>query len=344
MSDVAVAALSALLARVSLPPICSIDRKRYSMRAPDFSTRYNRSQPEPANELELAQEGFSLYTPTGMVWSLELSTDDINRFFPKGQFMGKWGAVVSVGPTDCLTIPHPEGGEVYVINKELFKKTYALHNARDHIPSEAESLTHWETVMRQEARVCRKRMKVFAKIAQEDGVLGEVGRRKQRDVESAIAARQQEEEEEVNIEDVPMNNDDDDGLDTANEEADDVAMVSRKAGAPSPKANVSADFDHREVTVDVISNLSFCREAATPDKPPIARLARELLANTTEPKTIELAEQILALANRFDEHGSGARQAQHWGMCLLGEMGRHGKPDQTLDPLSAVVAKNGSVH
>lgn len=143
---------------------------RYSMRAIDFSARYDHSEPEPNCDALLAGEGFFAYKPTGTIWAHELSPDEVRRYFPTNKFMGKWGAAIEVGPSDLLAMPHPSGGEVYAIKNELFHKSYARHTL---IPSETETLAHWEAVMRRDAFVCRKKVTVYAKVAEEDGALND---------------------------------------------------------------------------------------------------------------------------------------------------------------------------
>ena len=78
--------------------------------------------------------------------------------FPLGNFRANGEAhhFQSDG-TDYLAMPHPACGEVYVIKADLFHKSYARHALPDHIPSEAETISQWESVLRQDARVCRKK-------------------------------------------------------------------------------------------------------------------------------------------------------------------------------------------
>ena len=147
---------------------------RYSMRAVDFSARYNHSNSQPASDPLLSREGFSLYPPTGMVWARKVASEEAQRFFPIAKFSGKWGGVISVQASDYLAMPHPACGEVYAIKHDLFHNSYARHALQDHVPSEAETLAQWESALRQDARVCRKKATVLAKIAQQDGPLEEI--------------------------------------------------------------------------------------------------------------------------------------------------------------------------
>ena len=167
---------------------------RYSMRAVEFSARYDRSNSQPASDPTLAREGFSLYLPTGMIWARKVSEEEVQSFFPVGKFLGKWGGTsVLVQPSDYLVMPHPSCEEIYVITKDLFGKSYTLHALHDHTPSEAETLAQWESVLRQEARVCRKKVSVLAKVAGEDGSLREMIHQQQQQ-------QQQQQEEETHIE------------------------------------------------------------------------------------------------------------------------------------------------
>ena len=146
----------------------------YSMRAVDFSSRYDRLRPEPASEPTLASEGFRRYQPIGEVFAHKLLAEDIQRL-PSGKFMGKWGAPVSVAVGDYLVCPHPEGGEIYSIKRDLFHKSYIQRPVSDvHIPLEAEILSHWEKVLRQDGHLCRKKRTVYAKVADEDGKLDQI--------------------------------------------------------------------------------------------------------------------------------------------------------------------------
>jgi len=147
---------------------------QYAMAAIDFFARYDPSNSEPASDQALAEEGFSLYRPKGMVWALELSDDDLQHFFPARQFTGKWGTPVSVEPTDYLVSPYPTGGEIYAIKHNLFQTSYVRHVASDYVPSEKSSLDYWGGVLRQDARVCTKTAIFYAKVADADGTLGEM--------------------------------------------------------------------------------------------------------------------------------------------------------------------------
>ena len=194
---------------------------RYSMRAVDFSARYDYSNSQPASDPVLAREGFSLYLPTGMVWARQVSAEEVHSFFPIGKFSSKWGGTpLLVEATGYLVMPHPSCGEVYVIKNDLFHSSYARHALHDHIPSEEETLAQWESVLRQDARVCRKKLTVFAKIADQDGTLDEI---------------MQHEEESIEVE-IPQQED----------EAGAVAMVPLRSGggaAPVKDANARNDGD-----------------------------------------------------------------------------------------------------
>ena len=63
---------------------------QYPMKALAFAARYMQSHPEAATDPALAAEGFRLFRPKGKIWALELSDEEVESFFPSGQFMGKW--------------------------------------------------------------------------------------------------------------------------------------------------------------------------------------------------------------------------------------------------------------
>ena len=174
---------------------------RYSMHAVDFSARYDRSNSQPASDPELAREGFSLYLPTGMVWARRVSAEEVQNFFPVGKFLGKWGdRPLSVEGTDYLAMPHPACGEVYVIKADLFQKSYACHALPNHIPSEAETISQWESVLRQDARVCRQRLTVLAKIAEQDGTLKDMAQQEEESIDVEIP----QQEDEAGVAMVPL--------------------------------------------------------------------------------------------------------------------------------------------
>ena len=143
------------------------------MTSVDFTKRYERGQPEPASEHELAREGFELYRPTGRIWARTLSTHEAASHFPAGQLLGRWGGPTEVRATDYLAMPHPEGGEVYRITKALFVKTYMPENF---VPSQEETLQKWGVKLRNNGHVFCKTAKAMAKLATEDGVLETVVR------------------------------------------------------------------------------------------------------------------------------------------------------------------------
>ena len=146
----------------------------YSMRAVDFSSRYDRLRPEPASDPTLASEGFRRYQPIGEVFAHELLAEDIQRL-PSGKFMGKWGAPVSVEVGDYLVCPHPEGGEIYSTKRDLFHKSYIQRPVSVvRILLEAEVLPHWDMVFRQDGHLCRKKRTVYAKVADVDGKLDQI--------------------------------------------------------------------------------------------------------------------------------------------------------------------------
>lgn len=100
----------------------------YSMEATDFAGRYDIINPEPATDPELAD--FQLYSPTGKIWAQCLTETDIQKFFPLGQFVGKWGGAVKIQPGDALALPFPKGDEIYVVASRLFDRTYRADGGR----------------------------------------------------------------------------------------------------------------------------------------------------------------------------------------------------------------------
>jgi hypothetical protein len=78
---------------------------------------------------------------------------------------------MAVEEGDFLAVPFPTGGELYRIKKKPFTQTYAPHFRSDHVPSHAETLTHWQGKLRDHRNVFRKSTKINAKLALEDGVL-----------------------------------------------------------------------------------------------------------------------------------------------------------------------------
>ena len=55
-----------------------------------------------------------------MVWARLLSEEDTAAHFPDGGFTAHWGSIVTVASNDFLSVPYPDGGEVYVIPGQLF--------------------------------------------------------------------------------------------------------------------------------------------------------------------------------------------------------------------------------
>ena len=145
--------------------------ERYSMGALDFSVRYERALPEPATDPQLAEEGFMLYRPTGKVWAIELTVEDIKEHFPSGKFMAKWGSPMMVEAGDILVMPFPMGGELYSVRKAAFVSTYA---PADFVPSQVDTLSEWGPTLQRNANVYCKTAKIFARIANEAGSLDTV--------------------------------------------------------------------------------------------------------------------------------------------------------------------------
>ena len=115
--------------------ICGSRGGKYAMRAMDFSARY-RLNSEGEADPALARDGFLLYAPKGKVWALMLTAEDVERRFPAGQFIGKWGGAIELRAGDILAMPWPAGGEVYLIRKDLFLRSYAPYRTESYVPSQ----------------------------------------------------------------------------------------------------------------------------------------------------------------------------------------------------------------
>jgi hypothetical protein len=147
------------------------DGERYSMSALDFTSRYERGRPEPSKDPSLAVEGFQLFHATGKIWAHELSAEDIAEHFVAGQIMTAWDSPLRVQEGDFLAVPFPTGGEIYRVLKRPFGNTYEAHEQAKYVPLQAEALSHWEELMREEGSVYSKTKKLHALIAKEGGVL-----------------------------------------------------------------------------------------------------------------------------------------------------------------------------
>ena len=149
----------------------------------------------------------------------------------------------------------------------------------DHIPSEAETIAQWESVLRQDARICRKKMTVFAKVADEDGTL------------TGIMEREQQEAIDVQI--------------SQNEDEAGVAMVPlRSGGGAAPDANASGGGDTSAVLPgDASSGLwgagwLMCVE---PPPPGHAEAEGSVADNATEPAVEDGSTLTTTLQANFDE-------------------------------------------
>ena len=76
-------------------------------------------------------------------------------------------------------MPFPGGGAVYRLDKQTFETKYANAVSGDerrgslaggYIPSQAETLAHWEHKIKSSGAVYRKTAKMHARLADEDGV------------------------------------------------------------------------------------------------------------------------------------------------------------------------------
>ena len=208
---------------------------KYPMRETDFASRYNVSHPEPASDPVLSKDRFCLYQPTGMVFAHQLSEADISSFFPVRRFLGRWGASICVEPNDFLAIPFPKCGEVYAIASELFAKSYSRHAPRDYVPSEIDSLVHWETVLKQDARVYCDNTTVYAKVALVDGAL------------SLTASNPREQEDSTAVADEEF------AADSTREAGIDSGVIPKnfqpKQGSPSPSGEDKGGEDIDDATV-----------------------------------------------------------------------------------------------
>ena len=151
--------------------MCGTEGERYTMSALDFALRYERARPQKATGQALAEEGFQIYRPLGKIWAYVLSDEDVQKCFPAGQFVASWGSPMAVEAGDYLAMPFPAAGELYRIKQNAFANTYSLLTLDKHVPSQAEALSHWESILRHEGSVFVKVTKMHAKLALEDGNL-----------------------------------------------------------------------------------------------------------------------------------------------------------------------------
>ena len=123
---------------------------------------------------------FRPYRATGKLWVHELSETEVAAFFPAGIFHQR-GALVTVKAGDVLVMPFPGGGAVYRLDKQTFEQGYANAVSGDdarrgsiiggYIPSQAETLAHWESKLKASGAVYRKTAIVHARLAKEDGII-----------------------------------------------------------------------------------------------------------------------------------------------------------------------------
>ena len=127
---------------------------RYTMNELSFTTRYDRTRPEPAADPSLTKEGFQLYLPSVRIWAHALTNGDVSTSFPTGRFRSRWGGLVTVQPGDTIAMPYPAADEIYAIPKRIFAASYALQNRGHHVPSQNEALAHWQDAVQAKGRVC----------------------------------------------------------------------------------------------------------------------------------------------------------------------------------------------
>ena len=147
---------------------------RTVMDAQDFAEHFEQV---PAGSAP-AEDGFVAYREAGKVWAHELSKDEAATHFPAGKFIGA-GTASIVKPGDVLLMPCPAGGALYCLGKSSFERKYASVFALDsagqalahHVPSQAETLAHWESKLKANGSIYRKTVPVHAKLANDDGAV-----------------------------------------------------------------------------------------------------------------------------------------------------------------------------
>ena len=127
---------------------------RCTMNELSFTTRYDRTRPEPAADPSLTKEGFQLYSPSVRIWAHALTKGDVSTCFPTGRFRSRRGGLVTVQPGDTIAMPYPAADEIYAIPKRIFAASYTLQTRGHHVPSQNEALAHWQDAIRATGRVC----------------------------------------------------------------------------------------------------------------------------------------------------------------------------------------------
>mmetsp|Transcript_981 Transcript_981/g.2492 ORF Transcript_981/g.2492 Transcript_981/m.2492 type:complete len:199 (+) Transcript_981:60-656(+) len=94
------------------------DGERYIAKRETFAKKY-----EDAGG-EADEEGMKRYNPKGVIRAVEVSDTEMAKI-PAHSFVAAWGEEMIVEVGDFLALPHPDGGEIYRIEKNAFGKTYA---------------------------------------------------------------------------------------------------------------------------------------------------------------------------------------------------------------------------
>ena len=124
-------------------------------------------------------DGFQPYRATGKLWAHELSNEEAATHFPVDRFISQ-GALVTVKSGDILVMPFPGGGAVYRLDKQAFEQKYATAISdgeqrgsfvEGHIPSQAQTLAHWEKKIKTSGAIYRKTASMHAKLADEHGTI-----------------------------------------------------------------------------------------------------------------------------------------------------------------------------
>lgn len=73
----------------------------FVMCAADFASRYDIHHPSPVRDHSMVKDGFSLYQPTGLIWTHRVSAIELAVYFPAGRLTGRW--VGSCAVQWCMT-------------------------------------------------------------------------------------------------------------------------------------------------------------------------------------------------------------------------------------------------
>ena len=143
----------------------------------DFSEQFEL---EPEQRTSIVTDGFQSYRASGKLWVHEISEEEAATHFPANKFISA-GTLVTVQPGDVLLMPFPGGGELHRLDKTTFDNKYtsafsksSRHQRRSlegYIPTQADTLAHWEKKIKNNGTLYRKTAKMHAKLAEESGII-----------------------------------------------------------------------------------------------------------------------------------------------------------------------------